>query len=134
MDASEVQTWFASYVAEFTALGRGDTQDLGRLLDYYAAPLWFSADAGSVALTTETQIRAAVQRQIGDLRVAGYDRSQELAAGEPSILNGSCAVYTTAFSRHRADGSEINRVKVTYLITEGASGHRFSAIVIHAQP
>jgi hypothetical protein len=37
----------------------------------------------------------------------------------------------SAFSRRRKAGSEIGRLRATYLITDGASGRRISALVVH---
>ncbi len=68
--------------------------------------------------------------QIDDMRAAGFDRSDELAA-ETTVLNGTCAIHSGRFARYRADGTEINRFDSTYLITDGPAGRRISALVIH---
>lgn len=131
MDEIEVKRWFAAYLADFVALGRGDIDDVRRLLDHYGVPLLLSSDAGSTVLMDEAQVLEAAQQQIDGMRSAGYDRSDELSA-ETTVLNGSCAVHRGVFSRRRADGTEIGRLEATYLITDGTAGRRISAIVRHS--
>ncbi|SNS57696.1 hypothetical protein SAMN06893096_105152 [Geodermatophilus pulveris] len=131
MDELEVERWFDSYLEEFAAVGRGDVEDVRRLLEYYGVPLLVGTDTGCPALEDESQVLAFARQQVGSLRSADYDRSDRLTA-ETTVLNGSCAVHEGRFSRLRADGSEIARITCTYLITKGPGGHRISAIVVHS--
>jgi len=131
MDEVEVNRWFSSYLAEFGAVGRGDVEDVRRLLQYYGVPLLVGTDAGCPALSDEAQVLTFVQQQVQGMRSAGYDRSDELTA-QTTVLNGSCALRRGRFSRLRADGSEIAQITCTYLITESSAGHRISAIVVHS--
>lgn len=131
MDEFEVKRWFDVYGGDFVALGRGDSDDVRRLLDYWGVPLLFSSDAGSMVLLDEAQVLGAAQQQIDGMRSAGYDRSNELG-GETTVLNRSCAIHRGRFSRLRADGTEIARLVVTYVITDGPAGRRISAIVLHS--
>lgn len=132
MDNIEVKRWFDSYLAEFAALGRGDTDDVRRILTYYGVPLLLSSDAaGSMVLTDEAQVLAAAQQQIDGMRSAGYERSNELAA-ETTVLNRACAAHHGRFSRVRANGTEIAQLEATYLITDSPAGRRISAIVVHS--
>jgi hypothetical protein len=80
MDEADVERWFASYLADFIALGRGDSDDVRRILAHYGVPMILSTDAGCMVLTTEEQVLAAAKQQIDGMRSAGYDRSDELAA------------------------------------------------------
>ena len=131
MQEDEVRRWFDSYLADFMALGRGDTDDVRQLLAHYGVPLLFSSDAGTAILADEAQVLAAAQQQIDGMRSAGYDRSDELAA-ETTVLNRSCALHRGRFSRRRTDGSEIAQLEATYLITDGPGGRRISAIMVHS--
>ena len=133
MDTTEVKHWFDSYLADFVSLGRGDIDDVRRILTHYGVPLLLSTDAGGMFLTDEAQVLAIAQQQIDGMRSAGYDRSDELTA-ETTILNRSCATHRGRFARLRADGSEIAQVEATYLITDGPAGRRISAIVVHSAP
>jgi hypothetical protein len=133
MDADVARRWFNSYFAEFVALGRGDLDDVRRILDHYGVPLLLSTDAGSAILTDEGQVLAAARQQVDRMRSVGYHHSEELTA-ETTVLNRTCAIHRGRFARLRADGTEIEQVEATYLITDGASGLRISAIIVHSGP
>ena len=131
VDGVQVDRWFGSYLTEFGAVGRGDADDVRRLLEYYGLPLLVGTDAGCHALGDEAEVLAFVQQQLEGMRSTGYDRSEELAA-ETTVLNGSCALHRGRFARLRADGSEIAQITCTYLITDGPAGPRIAAIVVHS--
>lgn len=133
VDKVDVRAWFDSYLADFVALGRGDVDDVGRMLNHYAVPMLLSTEAGCMVLIDETQVLAFAKQQIDSMRSAGYDRSDALAA-ETTIVNQSCALHRGQFARLRADGTEIARLEATYLITELPAGRRISAIIIHSTP
>ena len=133
MDVPDVRQWFAAYLADFAALGRGDVDDAGRLLRYYGVPLLLSAAASSVVLLDEAQVLAWCRRQADDLRADGYDRSEQLSA-ETVVLNSSCAMHRAHLSRLRVDGSEIARLQATYVIADAQIGRRIHALVVHSPP
>jgi hypothetical protein len=133
MDRDEVRRWFDTYLADFIALGRGDLDDVRRILDHYGVPMMISTDAGTTVLTGEDQVLAVAKQQVDGMRAAGYDRS-EVLAGDTTVLNRTCATHRGRFARVRADGSEISQVDATYLITDGAAGRRISAIIVHPDP
>lgn len=125
-----MREWFGAHLSNFVALGRGDADDVRRLLLHYGIPLLISTDAGTTALTDEAGVLAMARQQVQGMRAAGYDRTEELDA-ETVVLNGSCAGHRAVFARQRADGSEISRLEVTYLITDLTGGRRISALVVH---
>lgn len=65
------------------------------------------------------------------MRAADYHYS--VLHSEITVLNATSARYRGAFSRRRADGSEIGRLTVTYLVTDGAVGRRTSALALHSR-
>jgi hypothetical protein len=71
VDTAEVEHWFAAYLDDFAALGRGDVDDVDRILAHYGVPLILSSHAACLILTDEAQVRAAAQQQIDGLRSAG---------------------------------------------------------------
>jgi hypothetical protein len=133
MDDSALRSWFQEYLAEFVALGRGDSDDVRRLLAFYGVPLLLSSDGGSSVLAGEDQILGAVGQQIDAMRAAGYDRSEELSA-VTQVVNHSCALHRAAFARLRADGSEIGRIDTTYVVTDQPAGRRISGLLVHSAP
>lgn len=133
MDQNDVTRWFDEYFADFVALGRGEIDDVRRILTHYGVPMLVSSDAGCILLTDEAHILAMAQQQIDGMRSAGYDRSVELLA-ETTVLNRSSATHHGRFSRRRADGTEIAQVEATYLIADGPAGRRIQAIILHSAP
>ena len=130
MDTDDVRAWFESYLADFIALGRGDLDDVRRILDHYGVPMLISTDAGTTVLTGVDQVLGVAREQVDGMRAAGYDRS-EVLAGDTTVLNRTCALHRGRFARLRADGTEISQVDATYVITDGAVGRRISAIIVH---
>jgi hypothetical protein len=132
VDVAEIRSWFGDYLGAFAACGRGECDDLRTLLQYYGVPLVLTSDEAAVALTTEEEVLNAVRRHVEGMREVGYDRSETLSS-EVGGINATSALHTAEFSRRRADGSEIGRLRVTYLITVGANGRRISALAVHGR-
>lgn len=131
VDVGDTGAWFDEYLRAFAACGRGDSDDLGMLLHYYGVPLLLTTDTAAAALVTEDEVLNAVGQQISGMRAAGYDRSETLDS-DTIVLNATSALHTAGFSRQRADGSEIGRLRATYLIMDGANGRRISALAVHS--
>jgi hypothetical protein len=131
VDSGDVSRWFAEeYLDAFAACGRGEREP-DSLLAYYGVPLLLATDDGFFALTGDDQVVAAARQQVDGMRAAGYDRS-EILDSEVTVLNATSALYRGSFSRRRSDGSEIGRVTVTYLVTDGPSGRRISVLAAHS--
>ena len=130
VDNNDVSQWFGEYANAFVACGRGESGPAS-LLAYYGVPLLLTTDGGFFALTSDEQVVAAVQRQVDGMRAASYDHS-EILSSELTVLNAASALYRQTFSRHRRDGSEISRQTATYLVTDGPTGRRISALAIHS--
>jgi hypothetical protein len=130
VDSNEVSRWFDEYLEAFAACGRGE-RDTDSLLAYCGVPLLLTTDNGFFALTSEDQVVAAFQPQVDAMRAAGYARSETLDS-EVVVINATSALYRGTFSRQRSDGSEINRLTATYLVTGGADGRRMSVLAVHS--
>jgi hypothetical protein len=130
VDGNDVGRWFGEYLKTFEACGRGESE-AGSLLAYYGVPMLVATDDVFIALATEDQVVAAAQQQIDGMRAAAYDHSDVLNA-EVTVLNATSALYRGEFSRRRADGDEISRFTVTYLVTDGSVGRRISTLVLHS--
>ena len=129
MDSNDVRQWFAEYLDVFAACGRGE-RETASLLGYYGVPLLLTTDGGFFAATSDDQVVAAVQQQVDGMLAAAYARS-EILDSEVTVLNATSALYRGTFSRQRSDGSEINRLTVTYLVTDGAAGCCISVLAVH---
>ena len=130
MDDAEVARWVDGYLESFAALGRGEVEDVGRILAHYGVPLILSTDDECLILTDEAQVKAVAQQKFDALQADGYDRSVVLGA-ESTVLNRSCVLHHGQFARIRADGSEISRIESTYFIVDGPAGPRISVLVSH---
>ena len=130
METASVREWFDAYLRVFAACGRGELNDLSVLLQYYGVPLLLSTDQAVLALTTSDEVLGAARQQIEGMRAADYERSETLDS-KIVALNATTALHTATFSRRRKDASEIGRLRATYVITDGASGRRISALVVH---
>jgi hypothetical protein len=129
VDNSDVSRWFGEYLDAYAACGRGE-RDTASLLAYYGVPLLVTTDDGFFALTTGDHVVGVVQQQIDGMRAAAYDRT-EILGSEVTVLNSASALYRGTFSRQRSDGSEIGRLTMTYLLTDGPAGRRISAFAVH---
>jgi hypothetical protein len=65
------------------------------------------------------------------MRAANYDHSDVLHS-DVTVLNATSAIYRGEFSRVRGDGVEINRLTVSYLVTDGPLGRRISVLAVHS--
>jgi len=131
MDEVAVRSWFDQYLAAFAACGRGESDDLNALLEYYGVPLIVATDDAARALTSAEDVTGFARHQVEGMRAASYDRTEMLHT-EVTTLNATSALYRAALARQRADGSEIGRLGATYLITAGPEGLRMSALAVHA--
>ena len=122
--------WFGEYLDVFAACCRGE-RDTGALLGYFGVPLLLTTDGGYFALASEEQVVAGLQPQVGQVRAAGYARSEILGA-EITVLNAISALYQGKISRQRGDGSEISLLVATYLVTDGPTGRRISVLAVQS--
>ena len=129
MDQTDVSQWFADYLNAFAACGRGEN-DATSLLAYYAVPWLLTTNDGFFTLTSEAQVVAALQQQLDGMRAAGYSRTEVLDSAV-TVLNAKSALNRATYSWKKSDGSEIRRVALTYLITDGPVGRRISVLAVH---
>lgn len=130
VDENDVRQWFGGYLDALAACGRGES-DTASLLAYCGVPLLFATDDRFIALTSDEEVVAALQKQIEAMRAADYDHSDVLHS-ETMVLNATSALHRGTFSRRRSDGHEIGRLAATYLVTDGPVGCRISALAIHS--
>jgi hypothetical protein len=131
VDKDRIQAWFAEYLEALAKRGRGESNDLHALLQYYGVPFVVATDDAARTLTTPQDVMGFACQQVEGMRAASYDHTETIDS-EITALNATSARYRAAFARRRADGSEIGRLGVTYLITDGPTGLRISAVAIHA--
>lgn len=131
VDATDIGGWFDGYLDVFGAYCRGDTDDPKALLGFYNVPLLLTSDDGFLSLKTEDDVTRAIRQQVEAMRAAGYDRSDALES-EVVVLNRASILYRGDFSRRRRDGTEIQRLRATYLVVQGSAGPRIAALAVHS--
>jgi hypothetical protein len=130
MDEVGIRAWFDQYLEALAARGRGESDDLRALLEYYGVPLLVATDDAAHALTAAEDVTSFARQQVAGMRAANYDHTETIDS-EVTPLNATSVLYRADFARQRADGSEIGRLGVTYLLTTGPSGLRISALAVH---
>lgn len=130
MNGDDVSRWFGEYLDAFAACGRGEG-NANSLLAYYGVPLLVATDDAFVALTSEDQVVGVAKQQIDGMRAANYDHTNILHS-DVTVLNATSAIYRGEFSRVRGDGATINRLAVSYLVTDGPIGRRISVLAVHS--
>jgi hypothetical protein len=130
MREAEVRAWFDQYLKALAALGRGETEDLRSLLEYYGVPLLVATDDAVQALSTEDGVIGFARQQVEAMRAASVDRIETMAC-DITELNANAVLYRGDFARRRSDGTEAARLRVTYVITADMVGVRVSVAVIH---
>jgi hypothetical protein len=131
MDEVGIRAWFDQYLTALAARGRGESDDLHALLEYYGVPLVVATDDAARALTAREDVLGFARQQVDGMRATDYDHTETIES-EANVLNMTSVLYRAEFARQRANGSEIGRLGVTYLITDGSEGLRISALAIHS--
>jgi len=78
MESDDLRRWFGAYLEVFEACGRGSENGFGGLPDYYDVPVPSRQRRRCALLTSEAEVRRALQQQIDGMRAAGYHRSEVL--------------------------------------------------------
>lgn len=124
MDDAGIRAWFDRYVSTFAACGRGESDDLDALLEFYGVPLIVTIDDVSATLSAPADVTGFARQQVDAMRALDYDHTATLDS-ELTALNETSVLFRADLERRRADGAGIGRLRVTYLITDGlGSGSR----------
>jgi hypothetical protein len=131
LDATVVGRWIEGYFDAFAACARGQG-DMALLLGHFGVPMVVTSDEGVVTLMTDDEAAAVMQSQVDVLRALGFDHTKVLQS-EVTVLNGASALYRASLSRRNADGGEIDRPTITYLVTDDVAGPRIVLLASHGQ-
>jgi hypothetical protein len=129
MDASTVDRWFSEYLEDFGAVARGERQ-VDVLLERYAVPLLITVEDSVVQMPSAEDVTRVVGAQLGKLRSESFATSVKVS-GDTTVLNAASAIRREVLSRRRPDSSEIDRVEMTYLITDSGQGTRIAVMAVH---
>ena len=108
-DEAAVSRVLTDYVSAFGTL------DVRAILPYYHEPCLLVGPQGVVALPTRAAMVAAFTPMMEGLRERGYGRS-ELSMLHVRQLSPTAALASGVAVRYRADGQELERVGVSYVL------------------
>ena len=99
MDEAAIRSWFDQYLAALAVCGRGESDDLDALLEYYGVPLLVATDDAAQALTTAGDVTGFARRQVQGMRAASYDHSETIRVTY-LITNGPGGLRISALAVH----------------------------------
>jgi hypothetical protein len=114
--------FFDEYIETFYRCEAG-LEDFRAMLSFYFVPFSFSSAQGFTFLPDEAAVLAFVGQMVERLRAAGFATAETLHREFVTLnrVSSHCIYY---FLRKRGDGSELERMTVTYLLAETNAGVR----------
>jgi hypothetical protein len=127
--AAEARAFYDRYWEIWTALGRGDRDDVETLLGFYNVPLTLAAAEAATTLATDEAVLGLVRGLIAQLRQADYAGS-ETHRLEVRPLNARTVFIEGEFSRRNRAGEKfVERFGVAYLVIKPGADWRIAAII-----
>ena len=123
-DKAAVVQMLTDYYSAFSTL---EAQAVG---PYFHEPSQLVSAAGVVPTPTRAAVAAAFQPVMEALRARGFARS-ELVNLHLKRLSASTVLAGGVAVRSRADGQELDRAGVIYLLHKTDAGWQFATVVIH---
>jgi hypothetical protein len=123
-DKAEMTRMLTDYYLAFSSL------DMHRILPFFHEPSALLSPAGVAALSTRADLAAALAPLLEGLRERGYARS-ELTRLHLKRLSLTTTLGSGVAVRYKADGQELERAGVTYLLHKTSSGWKIAALVTH---
>jgi ketosteroid isomerase-like protein len=123
-DKAVVAQVLADYYAAFSTL---DAQAVG---PYFHEPSLLVSPAGVTPTLTRGAVAAAFQPVMDGLRARGFARSQ-LINLRLKRLSASTMIAGGVAVRRKADGDELERAGVVYLLQKTNDRWQFATVVIH---
>ena len=97
---------------------------------YFREPSLMIGPPGVAAAATHTDVERAFSTLMEGLRARGYGRS-ELIVPRITRLSAIAACASGIAVRYKADGRELERAGVTYLLTKVGSDWKLTVLVVH---
>ncbi|HET7479943.1 MAG TPA: nuclear transport factor 2 family protein [Rubrobacteraceae bacterium] len=106
------------------------TLDVQRILSYYHEPCMLVSPQGVAALPSRAAMAAAFTPIMEGLRARGYSRS-ESSMLHVKELSATAALASGIAVRYRADGQELERIGVSYLLHKTDDRWKIAVTVVH---
>lgn len=123
-DRAAVTRVLADYSSAFGTL------DVQAILPYYHEPCLLVGPQGAVAVPDHDTMAAAFTPMIESLRARGYARS-EFSMPHIKQLSATAALASGVAVRYKADGQELERLGVSYLLHKADDRWTITVTAIH---
>ena len=104
--------------------------DAQAILPYFHEPSFMIGPGGVAATSTQAALTAILTPAMQGLRARGYARS-ELSMVRVKPLSATTTLASGVAVRYKADGQELERVGVTYLLHKADSVWKIAVLVAH---
>lgn len=119
--------FFTDYFDAWVGLARDEAPDPTAVLDYYAVPIAVGLPDGFQLLDTADAVIAALVEHQRPLRELGY-AGTNVPDKQITVYNRNAASAQAIWSRHDADGNEIQRLAAVFHINRTSDGLRITSI------
>ena len=114
----------ADYYRDFSTL------NVQAILPYFNEPSLLVGPQGVIPLPNHAALVAVFGPVMEGLRSKGYGRS-EFELGYAKSLSSSASLIGGVAVRYSADGQQLERVGITYLLHKTESGWKFATAILH---
>jgi len=123
-DTTIVTEFLNKYYQTFSTL------NVESIAPFFHEPCLFVSPQGVIAAPTHDVLKEVFKTIAKDLLSKGYGRS-ELTQLNVERMSATAMLATGVAVRFTADGSELERVGLTYILQKSGSGWRIAVTVIH---
>ena len=114
----------ADYYRDFSTL------NIQAILPYFNEPSLLIGPQGVIPIPNHAALTAVFGPVMEGLRGKGYGRS-EFELDYAKSLSSSAALIGGVAVRYNADGQQLERVGITYLLHKTGSGWKFATVILH---
>ena len=114
----------ADYYRDFSTL------KIEAILPYFNEPSLLVGPQGVIPIPNHAALAAVFGPVMEGLRAKGYGRS-EFELDDAKSLSSSAALIGGVAIRYNADGRQLERVGITYVLHKTASGWKFATVILH---
>lgn len=115
---------YALYLEAFNA------RDAAKAASFYAAPMPVVTQRGHRMLSTQAEVEAMLSGSLTALAAKGF-ASTRFGRKSLHAMNDSTVLLSADFVRGRADGSTIETVACTYVMSRSESGWAIVTMIVH---
>jgi len=105
------------------------TLNMEAILPYFHEPALVIGPPGVAAVPTSAAWAAIIAPLIEDLRKKGYSRS-EFTVEKVTELSANAVLVSGVAIRYKTDGSELERVGISYLMHKAQAGWKIAVMVV----